>query len=163
MLEQDHIWMEEALVEARKAEQRGEVPVGAIVVYDGSIVGRGYNLRETSHDPTAHAEILALRDASQNLQRWRLLGCTLYVTLEPCPMCAGALVNARIDRLVFGASDPKAGSCGSLYDIPKDERLNHRLEVVSGVRADEASHQLRSFFKERRSRKRRDDRVVEGA
>ena len=155
--------MEEALAEARRAEQIGEVPVGAIVVCDSQIVGRGHNQRETSYDPTAHAELLALRDASQTLQRWRLTGCTLYVTLEPCPMCAGALVNARIDRLVFGCSDPKAGCCGSLHNIPSDERLNHRLEVLGGVRADEASHQLRSFFRKRRSQKRRDGRVVEGA
>ncbi len=156
-------WMGEALAEAERAEAIGEVPVGAVVVYDGGIVGRGHNRRETSFDPTSHAEILALRDASEKLQRWRLTGCTMYVTLEPCPMCAGALVNARLDCLVFGATDPKAGSCGSLYNIPTDERLNHRLDLVAGVRADEASLQLRNFFRKRRSKSRRDGRVVEGA
>ncbi len=155
--------MGEALAEAERAEAIGEVPVGAVVVYDGGIVGRGHNRRETSFDPTSHAEILALRDASEKLQRWRLTGCTMYVTLEPCPMCAGALVNARLDCLVFGATDPKAGSCGSLYNIPTDERLNHRLDLVAGVRADEASLQLRNFFRKRRSKSRRDGRVVEGA
>jgi len=161
--EDDLRWMGEALAEAEKAERIGEVPVGAVVVLDGAIVGRGHNRRETSFDPTSHAEILALRDASEQLQRWRLTGCTMYVTLEPCPMCAGALVNARVDNLVFGATDPKAGSCGSLYNIPCDERLNHRLDVLTGVRADEASLQLRSFFRKRRSKSRRDGRVVEGA
>lgn len=159
----DVVWMKEALLEAEKAEQQGEVPVGAIVVHNGQIVGRGFNQRESLLDPTAHAEILALRNASQQLQRWRLTACTLYVTLEPCPMCAGALVNARIDRLVFGACDPKAGSSGSLYNIPCDERLNHRMEVVGGILAEEASQQLRNFFRKRRCDPRRDGRAVEGA
>src|SRR5450432_2737067 len=144
----DERWMAEALVEARLAGTEGEVPIGAVVVFEGAIVGRGRNARERLHDPTAHAEILALQSAARALSRWRLTGATLYATLEPCFMCAGALVNARIDRLVFAVADPKAGAAGSLFDVPRDRRLNHRVEVASGVLAAECGDLLRSFFRE---------------
>ena len=158
----DHHWMQEALQEARVAETKGEVPVGCVIVQDEAIIGRGHNLRESSADPTAHAEVIALRDASQTLRQWRLSQATVYVTLEPCPMCAGALINARVKRVVFGCSDPKAGCCGTLYNLGQDSRFNHRYEVTSGVCAEEAAELLRSFFRQRR-KLRRDGRVVEGA
>lgn len=142
--------MAEALALARAAGDRGEVPVGAVAVLDGRVVGRGANARESAADPTAHAELLAIQDAARTLGRWRLTGVTLVVTLEPCAMCAGAMVLARIDRLVYGASDPKAGAVGSLMDLSGDARLNHRFEVVRGVRADEAGELLRAFFRARR-------------
>src|ERR671934_2267694 len=139
----DATWMAEALAEARKAAADGEVPIGAVVVHDGRIVGRGRNARETRRDPTAHAEVLALQEAARALQRWRLTGTTVYATLEPCPMCAGALVNARVDRLVYGVPDPKAGAAGTLFDIPRDARLNHRVTVESGLMALECGEILR--------------------
>ncbi len=142
--------MAEALRLAERAESAGDVPVGAIIVRGGEILGRGYNRREAACDPTAHAEILALREAAQGVGLWRLDGATAYVTLEPCPMCAGALVNARVARLVFGAQDAKGGACGSLFDITSDPRLNHRVQVTSGVLAEESARLLRSFFEERR-------------
>jgi tRNA(adenine34) deaminase len=142
--------MEAALDEARKSAEHGEVPIGAVVVHGDQIVGRGGNRTETLQDPTAHAEILALRAASDRLGSWRLTGATLYVTLEPCAMCAGACVLGRIDRLVFGADDPKAGMCGSLENLVQDTRLNHRVEVVRGVRAEECGELLREFFRARR-------------
>jgi tRNA(adenine34) deaminase len=142
--------MREALALAREAGERGEVPVGAVVVVDGRIVGRGANARESARDPTAHAELLAIQDAARTLGRWRLSGATLVVTLEPCAMCAGAMVLARIDRLVFGASDPKAGAAGSLMDLTADPRLNHRFPVERGVLAEEAGDLLRTFFRARR-------------
>jgi len=142
----DTRWMEEALAEARRAADLGEVPVGAVVVYGGRILGRGHNRRETLEDPLAHAEFLALAEASRSIEGWRLSGCTLYVTLEPCAMCAGALVNSRIDRLVYGARDPKAGFCGSLGDLVRDPRLNHRLEVTAGILETESATLLREFF-----------------
>jgi len=142
--------MKEALALARDAAARGEVPVGAVAVLDGRVVGRGANARESERDPTAHAELLAIRDAARTLGRWRLSGLTLVVTLEPCAMCAGAMVLARIDRLVFGASDPKAGAVGSLMDLSADPRLNHRFAVERGVLADEAGELLRAFFRARR-------------
>jgi len=145
--------MAEALIEARRAAAEGEVPVGAIVVCEGRVVGRGRNARERLQDPTAHAELVALQEASRALQRWRLSGCTLYVTLEPCFMCAGAIVNARVDRLVFAVRDPKAGAAGSLADVCRDARLNHRLEVAEGPCADACGELLRSFFRERRKAK----------
>jgi tRNA(adenine34) deaminase len=148
----DATWMAEALAEARKAAADGEVPIGAVVVHDGRIVGRGRNARETRRDPTAHAEVLALQEAARTLQRWRLTGTTVYATLEPCPMCAGALVNARVDRLVYAVPDPKAGAAGTLFDVPRDPRLNHRIEVVSGVMAAECSELLTSFFRSRRTK-----------
>jgi tRNA(adenine34) deaminase len=146
--------MQEALRLARDAAARGEVPVGAVALCDGRIVGRGVNAREADRDPTAHAELLAIQAAARTLGRWRLTGVTLVVTLEPCAMCAGALVLARIDRLVFGASDPKAGAVGSLFDLSGDARLNHRFEVERGVRAEESAELLREFFRARRGERR---------
>ena len=142
--------MAEALAEARLAEVEGEVPIGAVVVVEGKIAGRGRNARERLRDPTAHAEVLALQDASRTLGRWRLTGATVYATLEPCPMCAGALVNARVDRLVYGVPDPKAGAVDTLFDLARDPRLNHRLRVTSGVLAAECGELLRAFFQKRR-------------
>ncbi len=143
----DEFFMHEALQEASRAALAGEVPVGAVLVRDGAILGRGHNLRETTGDPTDHAEIVALRQAAARAGGWRLEGATLYVTLEPCPMCAGALVLARVARLVFGARDPKAGACGSLMDIVRDPRLNHRLEVTEGVLEAQCAEILRAFFR----------------
>jgi tRNA(adenine34) deaminase len=142
--------MREALALARLAGERGEVPVGAVVVLDGRVVGRGANARESAKDPTAHAELLAIQDAARALGRWRLSGATLVATLEPCAMCAGAMVLARIERLVFGASDPKSGAVGSLLDLSSDPRLNHRFPVERGVLAEEAGELLRTFFRARR-------------
>ena len=143
-------WMRLALNEAERAFDEGEVPVGAVVVKDNVLVGRGHNHVETLNDPTAHAEILAISAACETVGSKFLDGCTLYVTLEPCPMCAGALVLSRIDRLVFGAFDAKAGACSTLYTIPQDSRLNHQMEIVSGVEEDLAADLLRQFFLERR-------------
>jgi tRNA(adenine34) deaminase len=139
-----------ALDEAAEALRHDDVPVGALVLRDGEVIARRHNERERTGDPTAHAELLALRDAAAVVGSWRLDGLTLVVTLEPCPMCAGALVGARVDRVVFGAADPKAGACGSLYNLGADPRLNHEIEVVAGVRAGEASELLTVFFAERR-------------
>ncbi len=148
-------WIGLALAEAAGCLLTGDVPVGAVVVAaDGSVLARGRNEREASGDPTAHAEVLALRRAAAALGSWRLDGCTLAVTLEPCTMCAGALVLARAARVVYAAPDPKAGAVGSLWDVVRDGRLNHRPEVVAGVRAEEAAAQLRAFFAERRARER---------
>jgi tRNA(adenine34) deaminase len=143
-------WMREALVLARLAQERGEVPVGAVVVREGAIVGRGGNAPVAAHDPTAHAEIAALRDAARALGNYRLPDCELYVTLEPCAMCAGAIMHARIRRLVFGASDPKTGACGSVVDLFADRRLNHHATIVGGVAAEECGALLSSFFATRR-------------
>ena len=142
--------MAEALAQARLAAAEGEVPIGAVVVADGRVVGRGRNAREWLNDPTAHAEILALQEASRELGRWRLSGATMYATLEPCPMCAGALVNARVDRLVYAVTDPKAGAVDTLFDVVRDPRLNHRVEIASGVLAEECGALLREFFRQRR-------------
>jgi tRNA(adenine34) deaminase len=142
--------MTEALRLAREAGARGEVPVGAVAVFEGRVVGRGANAREAAHDPTAHAELLAIQEAARALGRWRLTGVTVYVTLEPCAMCAGAMVLARIDRLVFAAADPKAGAVGSLFDLSCDPRLNHRYPVDRGLLGEEASELLRGFFRARR-------------
>jgi len=142
--------MREALALAREAAGRGEVPVGAVAVCDGRIVGRGGNGREGARDPTAHAELLAIQEAARTLGRWRLTGVTLYVTLEPCAMCAGAMVLARIDRLVYAATDPKAGAVGSLLALSCDARLNHRFPVDRGILAEEAGELLRAFFRSRR-------------
>ncbi len=139
--------MRSALAEARLALEHGDVPIGAVVVgASGDVLGRGHNERESRRDPTAHAEVLALREASAVVGAWRLTGCTLVVTLEPCTMCAGAAVLARVDRLVYGATDPKAGAVGSLWDVVRDPRLNHRPEVVGGVLDEECGALLRSFF-----------------
>jgi tRNA(adenine34) deaminase len=143
-----------ALEQAQAAAAAGEVPIGAVVVCGGEVVSVGANRREVDADPTAHAEMIAVREAARVLGRWRLDGCTVYVTLEPCPMCAGALHAARVDRCVYGAVDPKAGALGTLYDIASDERLNHRYEVVAGVRAEESADLLRGFFAELRARGR---------
>jgi len=152
-LHQDEIdrrFMQEAIELARMALDADDVPVGALVVYQGRVIGRGYNQREKLQDPTAHAEMLALTAAAEYIGHWRLEDCTLYVTLEPCPMCAGALVQGRVSRLVYGASDDKAGACGSLYDITQDPRLNHQVETVAGVMAEPCAELLHAFFRRRR-------------
>ncbi len=145
-------WMREAIREAQAAAAAGEIPVGAVVVWADEIVGRGRNRKEERADPTAHAEILALRQAGQTRGGWRLRGATLYCTLEPCCMCAGAMVNARIDRLVFGVRDPKTGAAGSVYDLVRSPWLNHRIEVVSGVLAEEIGALMQDFFQSLRGR-----------
>ncbi len=143
-------FMRDALEEARQAADIGEVPVGAVIVRGGQIIARAHNTREIEKDPTGHAEILAIRQAATLLKDWRLISCTLNVTLEPCFMCAGAIVNARVVRVVFGANDPKAGAVGSLADVPGDKRLNHRPEVLGGVLAEDCGAILREFFAARR-------------
>jgi tRNA(adenine34) deaminase len=145
--------MQLAIELARQAEALGEVPIGCVVVHEstGRVIGRGHNRRQTDHDPTAHAEILAMREAGATLGHWRLLDCTLYVTLEPCPMCAGAMVNARIPRLVYGCDDPKAGAVKTLFQLCHDARLNHRVQVESGVMAEQCADLLREFFKAQRA------------
>ena len=152
MLDDEH-WMREAIAQARMALALGEVPIGAVIVRDGQIVGAGHNLRETTHDPTAHAEMIAIREASKKLGAWRLLGCTLYVTLEPCPMCAGAILQARVERVVYGAADPKAGCAGTLMDLLQDHRFNHRLPWRAGVLQEECASLLTGFFRELRARR----------
>ena len=147
----DTDWMHRALDQAELAAREGEVPVGAVVILDGEVIGGGQNRREKQGDPLAHAEIEAIGIAARSVDGWRLTGATMYVTLEPCAMCAGALVNSRVDRLVFGAVDPKAGFCGSLGNLVRDPRLNHRLEVVGGVLAAECGGILRDFFARLRS------------
>lgn len=144
--------MAEALIEAEKAYNMGEVPIGAVVVKDGHIIGRGHNLREAKKDPTLHAEIIAIREAAAFLGGWRLIGCDIYVTIEPCPMCAGAMIQGRIDRLIFGALDAKSGCAGSLYNLPEDKRFNHRLKVIPGIMADECRTIMQNFFRARRSK-----------
>ena len=149
-IELDERFMDLALDEARKAESAGEVPVGAIAVDDGMVIGRGFNQPISTKDPTAHAEILALREAARTAGNYRLSGVTLYCTVEPCLMCAGAMIHARIDRLVLGAPDPKAGAAGSIYNVVTDPRLNHRILVTLGVREAACSALLREFFSRRR-------------
>ena len=146
-------WMSEAVALARAAMEIGEVPIGCVVAHEpsGKVIGRGYNRRETDRDPTAHAEILAMRGAGRALGHWRLVDCTMVVTLEPCPMCAGAIVNARVPRLVYGCDDPKAGAVRTLYQLCTDNRLNHRVEVTAGVLADECAGLLRDFFRAQRA------------
>lgn len=148
--EDDKRFMLRAMEAAQIAEDNGDVPIGAVIVCENRIIAKGYNQREQLNDPTAHAEIIALTAASAALETWRLKGCTMYVTLEPCPMCAGALVLARMDRLVYGCDDPKTGAVKSLYNITTDPRLNHRLNVTSGILADECAQQLQAFFARRR-------------
>jgi len=147
---EDERYMKLAIEQAQIAEENGDVPIGAVIVYKSQIIGKAYNQRELLKDPTAHAEIIALTQAAAFLESWRLNGCTMYVTLEPCPMCAGALVLARMDRLVYGCDDPKTGACKSLYNIVQDERLNHKLEVTSGVLEEQCREQLQGFFARRR-------------
>ena len=151
---QDEQFMREALSLAQQAAELGEVPVGAIVVKDGVIVGRGSNAPIGSHDPSAHAEILALRDAAKNIGNYRLVDCSLYVTLEPCAMCAGAIQHARIGQPVFGAKDPKTGACGSVVNLMAEDKLNHHTDVVAGVLENECGQLLSDFFKQRRLSKK---------
>lgn len=145
-------FMLEALLEAKRALDKGEVPIGAVVVRDGEIISRGHNNREYGKDPTAHAEMIAIREAAHELGAWRLTNCELYVTLEPCCMCAGAIVNARISQLVFGAYDPKAGAVSSLMNLVQDHRLNHQVEVFGGICETECAKMLKDFFRELRKR-----------
>lgn len=152
MFDSDEPFMRQALREAEAAISTEDVPVGAVVVHDGRVVGRGRNQREALQDPTAHAEMIALTAAAAAMGSWRLVGCSIYVTLEPCTMCAGALVLARVERLVFGADDPKAGACGSVYDIVTEGRLNHVVRVERGLLADECGGLLRAFFAEQRAK-----------
>ncbi len=150
----DRKFMLEALKQADKAAQCGEVPVGSVVVFEGEIIASGFNRRESWQDPTAHAELIAVRRAAEELGSWRLCDCTVYVTLEPCPMCAGMLVNSRVDRLVFGARDPKAGAVRSLFALTEDPRLNHAVDVREGVLSEECGDKLTTFFRSiRRARK----------
>ena len=146
----DPIFMKEALKGAKEAEKLGEIPVGAVLVRENHVIARAFNEKEGRKNSTAHAEILLLQEASLKMMDWRLKSCTVYVTLEPCPMCAGALVQARIKRLVYGCSDPKAGACHSLYQITEDPRLNHQVQVSSGVLEEECRQILKNFFKDKR-------------
>jgi tRNA(adenine34) deaminase len=146
----DNHYMGLALDEARKAFAAGEVPIGAILVLDGEVIAFAHNLRETLQDATAHAEVIVIKDACQKLGRWRLTGATLYVTIEPCPMCAGALVMSRVDRLVYGSADYKAGAVESIFNVVQNAAMNHQLEVTAGVRADECAELMREFFRQRR-------------
>lgn len=159
-MEKDLFFMNEALKEAKKALKRGEVPVGAVLVHKGLVAAKGHNRKETGNDPTAHAEVDVLRKAAKKIKSWRLTGTTLYVTLEPCLMCMGAIIQARVGRVVFAAFDPKAGACGSLYDLSKDLRLNHRVEITSGVEEKAASELLKSFFSELRKKRKESRRAV---
>lgn len=147
---QDETWMAEALRLAKKAGSEGEVPIGAVVVRGGQVIGRGWNRNISLHDPSAHAEIMAMRDAGTALENHRLTGCSLYVTLEPCPMCAGAMIHARLARIVFGASDPKTGAAGGKFDILGDPAHNHAAKIEGGCLADECSTLLKDFFRQRR-------------
>lgn len=147
----EQVFMREALSQAQLAREAGEVPVGAVVVQDGEIVGRGFNQPISSHDPTTHAEVVALRDAAARLANYRLPDCELYVTLEPCMMCVGAMLHARVKRVVFGAADPKTGACGSVIYLPAEKKLNHHARFEGGVLAQECADLLRQFFAERRN------------
>ncbi|MFA5239384.1 MAG: tRNA adenosine(34) deaminase TadA [Phycisphaerae bacterium] len=148
--DKDEFYMQAAIDQAKIAEENGDVPIGAIIVHNNQIIAKAYNQREQLQDPTAHAEVIALTQAAAALENWHLNDCTMYVTLEPCPMCAGALVLARVERLVYGCDDPKTGAVKSLYNIVTDGRLNHRLEVTEGVLADECAKLLQEFFQKRR-------------
>jgi tRNA(adenine34) deaminase len=152
--EKDLFFMQLALQEAKRAAEIDEVPIGAVVVKDDEVISKAHNLRETLQDATAHAELLAIKEACEVLGTWRLIGCTLYVTLEPCPMCAGAIILSRVDKLVFGAKDPKGGACGSVVNLTADDRFNHRPEVVEGVMAKECGEILKAFFQGKRKRQR---------
>jgi len=152
--QKDLEYMSEALAEARVAAEKGEVPIGAVIVLGKDIIGRGHNLRETSNDPTAHAEMIAIRQAAESIGHWRLLETSLYVTLEPCTMCMGAIILARIPSLLFACRDPRAGAAGSIYDFSEDERFNHKVNVTEGMLATECSNLLSGFFKELRAGKK---------
>ncbi len=145
-------WMRQAILLAKEAENLGEVPIGAIIVRGDEVIGRGYNLREQTMDPTAHAEMIAIRDASQHLDAWRLLECRLYVTLEPCPMCAGAIVQSRIPQVIYGTTDPKAGCAGTLMNLLQEPRFNHRTEVIYDVLQEECAQLLTNFFRRLRNK-----------
>jgi tRNA(adenine34) deaminase len=151
MANTDDFWMRRALQEAENALQAGDVPIGAVAVLDGQIIGAGFNRREADQDPTAHAEMIAIRQAAHHIGHWRLEGVTLYCTLEPCAMCAGAMVLARLPRLIYAAPDPKAGAAGSILNIVQHEALNHRVEVTAGLLSDEAAEQIRTFFRRLRA------------
>lgn len=153
-MKDDSYWMGKALNLARKAENIAEVPIGAVIVRDNTIIGRGFNQRESRNDPSAHAEMLAIRQAARKLNAWRLTGTTLYVTLEPCPMCMGAILLARIERIVFGCFDPKGGAAGSLYNLAADHRFNHQAALTSGIRGEECSALLSDFFRNLRREKK---------
>ena len=153
-MKDDSYWMKKAITLARQAESVDEVPIGAIIVKDGGIIGRGFNQRESRNDPSAHAELLAIRQASRKLNAWRLTGTTLYVTLEPCPMCMGAILLARLERVVFGCHDPKGGAAGSLYNLAADPRFNHQVELTSGIMQQECSEMLSAFFRNLRQEKK---------
>ncbi len=150
--EENSFFMREALKEADKAASIGEVPVGAVVVRDGEIIGRGYNKTEATSLATCHAEMEAIAQAAEFMENWRLSGCSIYVSLEPCIMCAGAIVLSRMENLYYAASDPKFGGCGSIFDIPTERRLNHRVNVVGGILAEESAEKLKSFFRDIRSK-----------
>lgn len=150
----DQRCMRLAIDQASIAEENGDVPIGAIIIHENRIIAKAYNQRQQLNDPTAHAEIIALTQAAEAVGSWRLHGCTIYVTLEPCPMCAGALVLARIDRLVFGTEGPKTGACGSLYNIVQDSRLNHQIQITSGILMEDCKSQLQAFFQRRRQENR---------
>ncbi|WP_093042001.1 tRNA adenosine(34) deaminase TadA [Thalassobacillus cyri] len=154
-MNEDQKWMQYAILEAKKAAAVGEVPIGAVIVKDGEIIASGYNLRETSQLASSHAEFIAIERANNILGSWRLEGCTLYVTLEPCPMCAGAILQARIPRVVFGAPDPKAGCTGTLMNLLQDERFNHQAEVVHGIEEESCGQMLSDFFKQLREQKKK--------
>lgn len=156
---EDKVYMKKAIEEAKKAEAIGEVPIGAVIVQNGAIISSGYNERETKQRPTAHAELIAIEKASEALGTWRLNECTLYVTLEPCPMCSGAIVQSRVGRVVFGASDPKGGCCGTLMNLVQDERFNHCAELTSGVYEKECGELLSHFFRMIRKRKKKKGNV----
>ncbi|RNA65942.1 tRNA adenosine(34) deaminase TadA [Alteribacter keqinensis] len=151
----DQRWMKEAVAEAEKAEDKGEVPIGAVIVKDNKVIGRGHNLRESVQLATSHAEMTAIQGACEAVGSWRLVDCTLYVTLEPCPMCAGAIVQSRIERVVYGAADPKAGCCGTLMNLTDEPRFNHQAYVTSGIMEETCSNLLTSFFRKLRERKKR--------
>lgn len=149
------LWMQEAIKEALRAQDKAEVPIGAIIVKDNQIIGRGHNVRELERDALGHAEIKAIQAANSELGAWRLEGTTMYVTLEPCPMCAGALINSRVDRVVYGAPDMKAGCAGTLMNLLEDSRFNHQSEVIKGIMADECGQLLTAFFRELRNKKKK--------
>ncbi|EGL81830.1 CMP/dCMP deaminase zinc-binding [Caldalkalibacillus thermarum TA2.A1] len=147
-------WMARAIQLAKQAETLGEVPIGAVIVKEGEVLGEGYNRREIDRNPLAHAELMAIQQACERLGGWRLAGCDLYVTLEPCPMCAGAIVQARLRRVIYGTEDPKAGYAGSLHNTLQDERLNHQTDVIAGIRREECQHLLKDFFRRLREQKK---------